>query len=212
MRHCGLTPMREPLQGRCIGDGYGDDEVSCANALLLALSRGVAAKACRKAPRALTSPRSLSLAGRTQIGAAPGGGSVTLLVFREPIVRRLTAGGEWIRTFSSALGRQRVRRFVRVGADLLAHRSSEQLPAPAHRSSCRAADGGAVTHRPDQAASHHRRAVDGASSSRNQRFESVSLQRRVCEPSPQSADGRSGSADFGSSGRTLCRPGGNLDA
>ena len=34
-----------------------------------------------------------SLAGRTQIGVAPGGGSVTLLVFREPIVRRLTAGG-----------------------------------------------------------------------------------------------------------------------
>ena len=95
-----LTPMREPLQGRCIGDGYGDDEVSCANALLLALSRGVAAKACRKAPRALTSPRSLSLAGRTQIGVAPGGGSVTeLFVFREPIVRRLTAGESWIRTF-----------------------------------------------------------------------------------------------------------------
>jgi|SRR6516162_3042782 len=85
-----LTPMREPLQGRCIGDGYGDDEVSCANELLLALSRGVAAKACRKAPRALTSPRSLSLAGRTQIGVAPGGGSVTeLFVFREPKVCRL---------------------------------------------------------------------------------------------------------------------------
>ena len=104
MRHCGLTPMREPLQGRCIGDGYGDDEVSCANALLLALSRGVAAKACRKAPRALTSPRSLSLAGRTQIGVAPGGGSVTeLFVFREPIVRRLTAGGNRIRTIGTAL-------------------------------------------------------------------------------------------------------------
>jgi len=100
----------------------------------------------------------------------------------EPMVRRLTAGGGWIRTFSSALGRRGVRQFVRVGADLLAHRSSKQLPASAHRSSCRAADGGAVTHRPDQAASHHRRAVDGASSSRDRRFESVPLQRRVrCE-------------------------------
>jgi hypothetical protein len=42
---------------------------------------------------------------------------------------------------------------------------------------------GAATHRPDQAASHHGRAVGGASASRNRRFESVPLQRRVsCEP------------------------------
>jgi hypothetical protein len=38
---------------------------------------------------------------------------------------------------------------------------------------------GAATHRPDQAASHHGRAVGGASASRNRRFESVPLQRRV---------------------------------
>src|SRR6516162_10499521 len=45
----------------------------------------------------------LKLAGRTQIGVAPGGGSVTeLFVFREPIVRRLTAGGRWIRTTGTA--------------------------------------------------------------------------------------------------------------
>jgi hypothetical protein len=49
-------------------------------------------------------------------------------------------------------GRQQFRGFVRVGADLPAHRSSEQLPASAHRSSCRAATRGAATHRPDQAA------------------------------------------------------------
>jgi hypothetical protein len=41
----------------------------------------------------------------------------------------------------------------------------------------------AVTHRPDQAASHQGRAVGGASASRNRRFESVPLHRRVSEPS-----------------------------
>jgi hypothetical protein len=48
-------------------------------------------------------------------------------------VCRLPAGGKWIRTFSSALGRQRFRAFVRVGTDLPAHRSSEQLPDSTHR-------------------------------------------------------------------------------
>jgi hypothetical protein len=38
----------------------------------------------------------------------------------------LAGGGEWFRTFSSALGRQRFCGFVRVGPDLPAHRSSEQ--------------------------------------------------------------------------------------
>jgi hypothetical protein len=52
---------------------------------------------------------------------------------------RLSAGWEWIRTFSSALGRQRFRGLVGVGADLPAHRLSEQLPVSAHQSSCRAA-------------------------------------------------------------------------
>jgi hypothetical protein len=58
-------------------------------------------------------------------------------------------------------------------------RSSEQLPASANRSSCRAAVRGAATHRPDQAASHQGRAVGGASASRNRRFESLPLQQRV---------------------------------
>jgi hypothetical protein len=49
----------------------------------------------------------------------------------------------------SALGRQRFRGFVRVvGADLPAHRSSEQLPASADRSSCRAGIRGAATSLP----------------------------------------------------------------
>ena len=38
---------------------------------------------------------------------------------------------------------------------------------------------GAATHRADQAASHHGRAVGGASTSRNRRFESVPLQQTV---------------------------------
>jgi hypothetical protein len=81
-----------------------------------------------------------------------------------------------------ALDRQRFRGFVRAGADLPAHRSSEQLPASAYQSICRAAVRGAATHRPDQAASHQGCAVDGASASRNRWFESVPLQRRVsCE-------------------------------
>ena len=58
------------------------------------------------------------------------------------MVRRLSAGAEWIRTFSSALerDRQRFRGFVRVGADLPPHRSSERLPAAAYRSICQVAD------------------------------------------------------------------------
>src|SRR6516162_8056151 len=50
---------------------------------------------------------------------------------------RLSAGAEWIRTFSPALDRQRFVGFVRVSADLPAHRTSEQLPASAYRSICR---------------------------------------------------------------------------
>jgi hypothetical protein len=80
-----------------------------------------------------------------------------------------------------ALGGQWFRGLVGVGADLPAHRSAEQLPVSAHQSSCQAAVRGAATHRPDQAASHHRRAVGGASASRNRRFESVPLQQRVCK-------------------------------
>jgi hypothetical protein len=98
------------------------------------------------------------------------------------MVRRLTAGAEWIRTFSPALDRQRFVGFVRVGADLPAHRSSEQLPASAYRSICR---GGGP--RPPLTARirrhHHVSAIGGASASRNRRFESVPLQQRVCEPS-----------------------------
>jgi hypothetical protein len=78
-----------------------------------------------------------------------------------------------------ALDRRRFRGFVRAGADLPAHRSSEQLPASAYRSSCRAAVRGAAAHRPDQAAPHHGSAVGGVSTSRNRRFESAFLQRRV---------------------------------
>src|SRR6516165_11744872 len=44
---------------------------------------------------------------------------------------RLVSMNIWIRTFSSALDRRRFRGFVRVGTDLPAHRSSEQLPAAA---------------------------------------------------------------------------------
>src|SRR6516225_8904429 len=95
---------------------------------------------------------------------------------------RLATGAKWIRIFSSALDRRRFCGFVRVGTDLPAHRSSEQLPASAYRSSCRAAVRGAATHRHDQAASHHGSAVGGASASRNRRFESAFLQQRVsCE-------------------------------
>jgi len=79
---------------------------------------------------------------------------------------RLVSMNIWIRTFSSALDRRRFRGFVRVGTDLPAHRSSEQLPASAYRSSCRAAVRGAATHRPDQAASHHdSSSADGGSGS-----------------------------------------------
>jgi hypothetical protein len=70
-----------------------------------------------------------------------------------------------------------------LGADLPAHRSSEQLPASANRPSCRAAVRGAATHRPDQTPPDHGRAVGGASASRNRRFEFVPLQRRVCKRS-----------------------------
>jgi hypothetical protein len=100
-----------------------------------------------------------------------------------PLVRRLSPGGERIRIFSSALDRRRFWGFVRVGADLPAHRSSEQLPASAYRSSCRAAVRGAATHRHDHAASQHGSAVGGASTSRNRRFECAFLQQRVCERS-----------------------------
>ena len=51
--------------------------------------------------------------------------------FAREVRGRLFAGAEWIRTFSSALDRRRFRGFVRVGTDLPAHRSSEQLPASA---------------------------------------------------------------------------------
>jgi hypothetical protein len=40
----------------------------------------------------------------------------------------------------------------------------------------RTVSGGGPRHRPDQAPSHHGRAVGGASASRNRRFESVPLQ------------------------------------
>jgi hypothetical protein len=74
-------------------------------------------------------------------------------------------------------------------ADLPAHRSSEQLPTSAYRSNCRATVRGTATHRPDQAASNHGRAVGGASASRNRRFESVPLQRRIrCEPDFRTGD------------------------
>ena len=96
------------------------------------------------------------------------------------IVRRLRAGAEWIQTFSPALDRQRFVGFVRVGADLPAHRTSEQLPASAYRSICR---GGGP--RPPLTARirrhHHVSAIGGASASRNRRFESVPLLRRVIQ-------------------------------
>src|SRR6516164_3703617 len=44
---------------------------------------------------------------------------------------RLATGAKWIRILSSALDRRRFCGFVRVGTDLPAHRSSEQLPASA---------------------------------------------------------------------------------
>ena len=75
---------------------------------------------------------------------------------------RLSGGAEWIRTFSPVLDRRRFRGFVPVGTDLPAYRSSEQLPAAAYRSSCRAAARGAAAHRSGQAASHHGSAVGGA--------------------------------------------------
>jgi hypothetical protein len=64
---------------------------------------------------------------------------------RQPRIFRALSG-------RSVLDRQRFRTFIRVEADLPAHRSSEQLPASANRSSCRAAVRRAATHRPDQAA------------------------------------------------------------
>jgi hypothetical protein len=70
-----------------------------------------------------------------------------------PEVCRLFAGAEWIRTFSSALDRQRFRGFGRVMAGLPAHRSSEQLPASAYRSSLSGSGPRVATHRPDPAAS-----------------------------------------------------------
>ena len=57
-----------------------------------------------------------------------------LLVFGEPIIRRLTAGAEWIRTFCSALDRQWFLGFVRVRAIYL----RVGHPSPANRPSCRA--------------------------------------------------------------------------
>src|SRR6516225_12301222 len=81
---------------------------------------------------------------------------------------RLFAGAGWIRTFSSTRDTRRFRGFVPVGTDLPAHRSSEESPASAYRSSCRAAVRGAAAHRPDQTASHHGSAVGGASASRTE--------------------------------------------
>src|SRR4051794_8616430 len=58
---------------------------------------------------------------------------------------RLAAGGEWIRTFSSARDRQHFRGFVRVGADRRSARRSLSLRARGNRldeeAVCRAAGG-----------------------------------------------------------------------
>jgi len=56
------------------------------------------------------------------------------------MVRRLTAGGSWIRTFSSALDRHQFVVSFEFGRSTDAP-SSEQLPASANRSSCRAGSG-----------------------------------------------------------------------
>jgi hypothetical protein len=84
---------------------------------------------------------------------------------RIPARDRLSAEAERIRPFSSAPDRQRFRAFVRVGADLPAHRSSEQLQTSAYRSSCRRRSEGPrsppLTAR-NQASSHHGRVVGGA--------------------------------------------------
>jgi len=90
----------------------------------------------------------------------------------------LSAGAEWIRTFSSALDRQRFRGFVRVGPIYrrTGHLTSAGLGIPIELS------GGGPRSRhspPGSGGAIHRRAVGGASAWRNQRFESVPLQQRV---------------------------------
>jgi hypothetical protein len=115
------------------------------------------------------------------------------IAHRAHVVRPCYAA-EKKRLYGRALARWATVSWVRrVAADLPAHRSSEQLPASANRSTCRAAVRGTATHRPDQAASHHGRAVGGASASRNQRFESIPLQRRVMQTIGSSAAERGSS-------------------
>ena len=94
----------------------------------------------------------------------------------EPKKAVLADGAKWIRTFSSALGRQQFVVSSEFGRSTGA-RSSQQLPASANRSSCRAGSGAPSLTRPDQAASHQGRAVGSASASQNRRFESIPLQR-----------------------------------
>jgi len=88
------------------------------------------------------------------------------------MVRGLSAGAEWIRTFSSALDRQQFVVSSEFGRSTGA-RSSEKLPASAEPIELSGGVRSAVTHRPNQAASHQGRAVGGASAFRNRRFESM---------------------------------------
>ena len=103
---------------------------------------------------------------------------------RKPVRSRLPAGAGWIRTCSSALDRQQFRDFILVGADLPARTGHPSSCRPRHadRVVGRRSEELPLTGR-DQAASRHGRAVAGTSASRNRRFESIPLQRRVlCEP------------------------------
>ena len=96
----------------------------------------------------------------------------------EPMVCRLSAGAEWIRTFSSAPDGQQ---FV-VSSELGPMDRRTVIQAVAGFGEPIELSGGVrvtATHRPDQAASHQGRAVGGASASRNRRFGSVPLHPRV---------------------------------
>jgi hypothetical protein len=79
--------------------------------------------------RHVTAPRpSLSTAPPPPPRTPAGKARLLDVAGRNPARHGLSAGGRWLRTFSSALDSQRFRGFVRVGAD---------LPTTGHPSSCR---------------------------------------------------------------------------
>ena len=99
------------------------------SAPLGSIPRGRAVATC--GPSGSDEQPRVSTDARRRASSRSAGGLCPLTeeIYRDYRVRNgLAAGGEWIRTFRSAVDEQQFRGFVRVGADLPAHRSSEQLP------------------------------------------------------------------------------------